>query len=189
MLSCASPQVEVGQVEVELAGIDLGDEQQVVDEPSQAVSVASDDREELALLVRKLVRSGFEDELEVAVDRGERSAKLVRDRRDELILESVEFAQAVCRLLERSSAGRLGFLPLDHSNHSQQDQSEQDHGAAGNHDPVASRRRSEQAGDRRDECCDCRDREPGPGGAAAGVRRGSGCNAVDGCRPDAPKRR
>ena len=55
-----------------------------------------------------------EDELEVAEDRGERRAQLVRDERDELVLQAVELAQPLVLLAlaasRRSRFSSLAFL-------------------------------------------------------------------------------
>src|SRR6266511_2747513 len=55
--------------------------------------LALDDAQELPLLVRQRARLLLEDELEVAADRGQRRSELVRDERDELVLEAVELAK------------------------------------------------------------------------------------------------
>ena len=68
-------------------GLDLGDEQQVADEPQQPPRVALDHVEELPLLVGDLARLLLEQQLEVADDRRQRRAQLVRDEREELVLE------------------------------------------------------------------------------------------------------
>jgi len=51
------------------------------------------------LLVCELSSFALEDELEIAVDRGERGPQLVRDRRDELVLQMIELTQPVGQLL------------------------------------------------------------------------------------------
>ena len=85
-------EVEAVDVEDELAGLHLRDEEQVADEVEEPLRVALDDAEELALLVRQLARLAVEQELDVAPDRRQRRAQLVRHERDELVLQPVELA-------------------------------------------------------------------------------------------------
>ena len=86
------------ELEAEPAGVDLGDEEEVADEPLQAVGVALDDAQELALLVGQVSGCSVEHELEVAANRGEGRAELVRDERDELVLQPVELAELLVLL-------------------------------------------------------------------------------------------
>ena len=58
--------------------------------------------------------SGFvpDEEIEVAVDRCQGSAELVRDGGDELILQSIEVEQPVGRLAQRLLASSCRLLSL-----------------------------------------------------------------------------
>ncbi len=99
-------EIDVLGLERELPGLDLRDEEEVAHEPQEPVRVAVHDVEEAPVLERKL--GIVEDELQVAGDRRQRRAQLVRDERDELIFETVELAQPVV-LLQEQPLGRLGF--------------------------------------------------------------------------------
>ena len=72
-----------------------GEEEQVADEVEEPVRVALDDAQEPALLVGQVAGLAVEQELGVAPDRRQRRAQLVRDERDELVLQPVELAQAL----------------------------------------------------------------------------------------------
>ena len=62
--------------------------------PQQALGVAVDHLQPLALLDGLVGRLGVvDDELEVAANRGQRRAQLVRHECDELVLDAVELAQ------------------------------------------------------------------------------------------------
>ena len=93
-------EVDGADLEGELACLDLCQEEQVAHELEQPVRVPLDDAEKLALLVGDLARLAIEHELEVAADRGQRSPELVRDERDELVLQPVELEQALVAHLE-----------------------------------------------------------------------------------------
>jgi len=73
------------------ARLHLRGEQQVRDEAQKAVCVTLDDFEVASVLLLELVLV-FLDEFEVADDRGQRSAELVRDQSDQVVLEAVDFA-------------------------------------------------------------------------------------------------
>ena len=93
-------EVDRADVERELAGLDLRQEEQVADESEQPVRVPLDDAEELPLLGGHAAGLAIEDELQVAADRGERCSKLVGDERDELVLQPVELEQTLVSDLE-----------------------------------------------------------------------------------------
>ncbi len=93
-------EVDRADLEGELARLDLGEEEEVADKVEEPVRVSLDHTQELALLVRDLARLAVEDELEVAADRGQRRAELVRDEGDELVLQVVELEQALVSHLE-----------------------------------------------------------------------------------------
>jgi hypothetical protein len=69
----------------------VGDEQQVADQPQQPARVAVHDAEEAPVVVgqRRVV---LEHQLQVADDRGQRRAQLVRDQGEELVLEDLGLA-------------------------------------------------------------------------------------------------
>ena len=75
--------------------------------------VAVDDAEELSVLLAQTVCLTLEHELEVAANRCQRRAQLVRHERDEVVLHGAELAKLfVCRLLPLESRllPRLGVL-------------------------------------------------------------------------------
>ena len=80
------------------AGLDLGDEEQVADKPVEAPGIAIDDVEVVALVFVDLTGVPGRDDLQVAGDRSQRGAQLVRDEGEELILQPVRFL-ASCRSL------------------------------------------------------------------------------------------
>ena len=176
-------QIDVAQLERELARVELGHEQQVVDEPSKPIGVALGDREELTLFVSEL--SGFvpDQQVEVAVDRCQGSAQLVRDRRDELILQPIEVEEPIRRFAQR-------FLSLDQLDHPQQDEAEEDNRRGGDHDSVAPPRRPQQPGDRSNErserehhetrACECRRLRPAVGDRHGRVKRRRSPEQVEG---------
>ena len=79
---------EVDELPAELhpARLDLGHVQEIVDQGAQPVRALGGDLEEALLEVGHRPRLALEDELDVASERGQRGAKLVRDRGDELVL-------------------------------------------------------------------------------------------------------
>ena len=81
------------ELEGEATGVDLGDEEEIADEALEPIGVSLDDAQELALLVGQVLRLSVEHELEVAADRREGSAQLVRDERDEFVLQAVELTK------------------------------------------------------------------------------------------------
>ena len=128
------------------------------------------------LLVGEVARRTLEHELEIALDRSQRRTQLVGDGGDELVLETVELAQALRRLDEAAFTGHGRFLSLHEADHPQQNKPEKDDRTAGDHDPVARLRRPQEAGDRRDERRRRQDQEPGPGEAHRSLRRFN-CNS------------
>jgi hypothetical protein len=98
----------------ELPRLDLRDEEQIVDEREETIGVAADDLREVALVVGE---RALEQQLEIAADRCERGAQLVRHQGDELVLEPVQLTEALVRdLLLREHAFPCGFsaVPLRH---------------------------------------------------------------------------
>ena len=85
---------EVGlpELDLERAGGDLGQQQQVADEAELAARVALDDLEEAPPLVAQVLGLDLGEELRVADDRGQRGAQLVRDEAEELVLEPLRVA-------------------------------------------------------------------------------------------------
>src|SRR5439155_15086031 len=77
---------------------DLRDEKQVADDALKPLRVAIDRLEEPHLLFSEILVLG--DQLEVAPDRRQRRAQLVRDERDELVLHAVELPELVVLPLE-----------------------------------------------------------------------------------------
>ncbi len=71
-------QVHLGRGQRELAGVGAGHVEQVVDQVAQPLAVAGDDAQEALLLGRELAGVALAQRLEVAQDRGERRAQLVR---------------------------------------------------------------------------------------------------------------
>ena len=94
------------QLEGELARVDLRQEEQVADEVEQPRGVPVDDPEVAQLLL--VEPAVVAQQLDVAADRGQRRAQLVRDERDELVLQPVELAQPVV-LRREQLLGRLGL--------------------------------------------------------------------------------
>ena len=70
---------------LQLARLELRDEEQIVHEPEQAVGVVVDDVEIASLLFGQV--AVVQRQLEIADDRGQRRAQLVRDERHELVHE------------------------------------------------------------------------------------------------------
>ncbi len=95
------PEIDRFILERKLAGLDLGDEEQISDEAQQSPGVALDDGEKLALVLGDLAGLTFEHELEVAENRRQRCAELVRDEGDELVLHRVEGPQLLVLTLKR----------------------------------------------------------------------------------------
>ena len=79
-------QVEVGDVEVELAGLDLGEVEDVVDDDEERFAADADGAGELALLVRQV---GHEQEVGHADDAVHRRADFVAHVGEEFALEPV----------------------------------------------------------------------------------------------------
>ena len=67
----------LGEGQLETAGVDLDEEEQLVHEGGESFDVPADRCEELTLLVRELVRILLEDHLQIAADRGQWGSQLV----------------------------------------------------------------------------------------------------------------
>ena len=76
-LACDRGQLELLQLEHELAGVDPGDEEEVVDEGEEPVGVAIEDLEEGLTPLGRRVGSTVDQQVEVAADRRQRRPKLV----------------------------------------------------------------------------------------------------------------
>ncbi len=88
--------VHVGLVKRDRAGRVLRFQQEVLDEVQEPHGVAVDDAEPVDVSRTEAgLRCFVEQQLEVAANRGERRAQLVRDQRDKLVLHAVELAKAV----------------------------------------------------------------------------------------------
>ena len=101
------PEVDVLALDREPARVDLGEEQQIADKMEQPLRVPVNNTEE-PLLFGCEIPALFEQELEVAADRRERRAQLVRNERDELILHAVEFPEPLV-LLAQEPLDRFGL--------------------------------------------------------------------------------
>ena len=113
-------EVDVGPVERDRAGRILCLEQQVLDEVQEPHRVAVDDVEPVDVRSPEVgLDCLVEQQLEIAADRGERRAQLVRDECDELVLHPVELAKAVvlapslAKQLVAVLLGRLGGRDVD----------------------------------------------------------------------------
>jgi hypothetical protein len=81
------PQIDGAALELKAPRIDLRHEEHVAHQPQQPLRVAVDDLEvATGILVELLV---VEHQLEVADDRREGRAQLMRDQREELVLEAL----------------------------------------------------------------------------------------------------
>ena len=107
-------------LERELARLDLGDEQQVADEPQQPARVALDDLEE-ALGVGVEALAVVEDEVEVADDRRQRGAELVADEGEELVLQAFGLPLAGDVAQDDDASERRAGLVADGGAEAQQD--------------------------------------------------------------------
>ena len=97
-------------MEIQLAGLEPRDEQQVVHEVKQTVRVAIDDVEIPTLLVGQV--AVVECELEVTHDRRQRRPEVVGDQCDEFVLDPTGFEQLL--VLEREQAlGRFRLAARD----------------------------------------------------------------------------
>ena len=86
----SSPRRTSCAVDVQAAGLDPVEHEQVLDQPPQPGAVAVDDAEHRALPGRELAGVAVLQQLEVAADRGQRRAQLVADRRQEVGLLPVQ---------------------------------------------------------------------------------------------------
>ena len=84
--------VDVGELQLQAVRVEPRDEEQVADQPLQPLGAAVDDREEPLLLVVQLARLALADHLEEAHHRRQGRPELMRDGRDEIVLEPVELA-------------------------------------------------------------------------------------------------
>ena len=74
-----------GQVQVQLAAFDLGQIEQIIDEPQHPVTAVSNRLEEVMLMGFTMGRQLFLQNLRVAADSGKRRTDLVADGGDELV--------------------------------------------------------------------------------------------------------
>ena len=102
-----APQREPGVVELELAGLDLGEVEQVVDHVEQGIGRGLDDRQVLPLLVGA---RGFDGQLGHAEDGVHRRADLMADVGQELVLGPV---RRLRRLLGLAAAPAGALLIID----------------------------------------------------------------------------
>ena len=82
--------VDALEVEHDLAGLDLLDVENVVDQPHQPLAVLVRDLEQPHGRLRQLPGGAAGEQPERARDRGERRAQLVADGRDEFVLEALD---------------------------------------------------------------------------------------------------
>ena len=101
-------EVERLRLELELPRLQVADEEQVGHEAEQALGVAVDDAEEVLLLLGEFPHLAVQHRLDVADDRGQRRAQLVRDVGDELVLQPLRLVRVAHRPLEQ----RLQLLVL-----------------------------------------------------------------------------
>jgi hypothetical protein len=123
-------------VEDDVPSIHLRSEEQVADDPQQAVGIPVDHGEVASLAVSQITRLAVEHELEVAANRGERRAKLMRHGRDEIVLHAVEPSKLVVLRPE----------PSDEA-----DRTDRDPAAAGNRQDGSHDRGAVMAHDRESE--------------------------------------
>ena len=103
--------VDLFDVELHLAGLDLGQIQQAVDEAEQVIGGLGH-AEEVGLLLRgHLAVQAVEHQLCVADDRVHRRAELVADRRQELALEAVRPLEL--KVVHAQLADEIGVLVRD----------------------------------------------------------------------------
>ena len=81
--------VDRAAVDLDVVGLDARDVEQVVDELDEPVGRAQDDLDELALALGHVLGRAVE-QLDEALDRGQRAAELVRGGGDELTLGALE---------------------------------------------------------------------------------------------------
>ena len=81
--------------ELQRAGAQPRQVQQIVDQHGQMVGLLVDDLQEFALLRGVPARVGQQQRRGVALDRGQGAAQLVGDAADELILQAVDLAQGL----------------------------------------------------------------------------------------------
>ena len=93
-------QVDLLEVERELARLDLRHEEQVADELHEPLRVPLHDGEEPLLLRAELSGPAVQHELQVPVDGRQRGSELVRHERDELVLQPVELSEPLVLLGE-----------------------------------------------------------------------------------------
>ena len=86
-------QVDGLEVELELAGLDLRQVEDVVDQVEEGLAVGEDALDEPLLLLVELAGHAAEEHVAVADDRGERRAQLVTHGRHEVALELVEVGE------------------------------------------------------------------------------------------------
>jgi hypothetical protein len=87
-------EIDVAHVERQRSVPRLSDEQEVADETHESLRVPLHDLEERPLLRCAGVRVVVSDQLEIAEDRRERCAQLMRDRRDELVAQPDQLLRA-----------------------------------------------------------------------------------------------
>src|SRR5207302_3664470 len=92
--------VELALLEREIARARLSGEQEILDQAEETLGVAIDHLEPVHLRGGKFRHDVvLQKQLEVAADRRQRRAKLVRDEGDELVLHSIELAEPFVLLL------------------------------------------------------------------------------------------
>ena len=105
--STVGAQVAAARRDLELAGLDARDVEEVVDEVDEPVGRLQRDRDELELARREVVVLGRLQQLDEALDRRQRAAQLVRRRRDEVALGLLE-ARALGDVAQRPDDAALG---------------------------------------------------------------------------------
>ena len=98
-------QVAAARLDLELAGLDPRDVEQVVDEVDEAVGRLQRDLDELLLALGEVVVLGRLQQLDEALDRRQRAAQLVRGGRDEVALGLLQ-ARALGDVAQRPDACR-----------------------------------------------------------------------------------
>ena len=100
-------QVDAARVDLELAGLDAGDVEQVVDELGEPVGRLQRDVDELELALGEVLVVGRLEQLDEALDRRQRAAQLVRRGGDEVALGLLQ-ARALGDVAQRPHDAAVG---------------------------------------------------------------------------------
>src|SRR6188768_816608 len=101
------PQIPHLTAKRRIARVDLRDVDEIVHQAAQALGVLRQHGKKVTLALREVLRAVLEQKMGVAQNRGDGSAELVRDIRDELVPNAIQFLELLIELRQFANLPRV----------------------------------------------------------------------------------